>query len=147
VSTSTGKKILHYEDQPEAVEAIHSLLENKLNLDLTKATSPKEVHEILAGNCFDLILLDIRIFSNDAIKKQVDWTREGLYFLQKLRKGDIPGPTRAEVPVLVLTAVVNTADHDKILEVGTSNGSKCLYITKPAHLDTVEKAVMELLKN
>lgn len=139
------KRVLYYEDQPEGVEAIHVLLRKKLKLQITLATNPTNAFEAIVENCFDLILLDIRIFYDEGVGMNVDWRREGLNFLQKLRSGEMHGATPANVPVLVITAVANTTPVEQILEVGTSNGSMCRYASKPANLETVEKAVRELL--
>jgi CheY-like chemotaxis protein len=144
--TTQGKKILYYEDQPEMVAIIQLMLKKKLGLEVMNATTPTEVREALAANCFDLILLDIRIFCEETIENpERDWRREGLFFLEELRCGKIPGTTPIDIPVLVLTAVANTADVDKILEVGSREKARLAYLSKPAHLESVEKAVMELL--
>jgi len=142
-----GKKILYYEDQPLMVEIIQLMLEKKMGFLVTNATTPSAVRERLTADRFDLILLDIRIFYDAAKDKPNNgWEREGLHFLEQLRNGELPGETSKSVPVLVITAVVNTADVEKIIEVGGRNKSKCIYMAKPVDLGEVEEAVMELLR-
>jgi DNA-binding NarL/FixJ family response regulator len=95
---------------------------------------------------FDLVILDIRIQADGPKEQSVteDWARSGLHFLKELRDGKFGERTPKDVPVLVITCVVNTSDVDAILEIGNSPGARCLYIAKPTKLDPVVEAVHKL---
>jgi CheY-like chemotaxis protein len=147
MSEAAQKRILYFEDQIENVKTIIEVL--KLTYDVTCAGSLKEAKSLLEKVHFDLILLDIRILSSgpdDEDKPDRDWRRRGLYFLQDLRDGQLPGLTPRDVPVLVISAVVNTTDVDDMRKAGESNNSRFGYLAKPVLFQRVEKAVAELLQ-
>jgi CheY-like chemotaxis protein len=144
-----GKTVLYYEDQPLQLKAIIDLLRHKLRMEVLPAETPAAAIQCVVDRRLDLILLDIRIRGDsqpdEADEADVDWRRRGLYFLRDLRAGNFRGKTPKEVPVLVITCVVNTVDVDEILAAGNANGCKCLYLAKPVRLAPVEKAVRILI--
>ena len=143
-----GKTALYLEDQPDQVKAIVDFLEGKLGFQVKQAASPDEAYSYLANHKFDLVLLDVRIMNGGHTREgdEQDWRRYGLYFLEELREGRICGSTPNSVPVLVITCVVNTADVERIANLGRRAGGCCRYLSKPLwSLALVETAVDELL--
>jgi CheY-like chemotaxis protein len=143
----SGTRALYFEDQADKVEAICDFLRCKLAIRLTQATTPKEAFAYLKQDQFDLIILDVRIRDDeDTSHNKQKWTRYGVYFLKELREGRIPGRTPSDVPVLVITCVVSTADVEEIQRIGNSAGGRCRYLEKPvSRLAMVEEAICDLM--
>lgn len=140
------KTILYYEDQQDKVRTILEMLTIKLGLTVLLAETPSEARDAVEKRNLDLILLDIRIRGdNQDEDEEEDWRRRGLYFLRDLRAGKLSGATPADIPVLVITGVVNTADVDEILKAGNANNGRCRYLAKPVRLEPVEREVRDLI--
>jgi CheY-like chemotaxis protein len=135
----SGRVALYFEDQPEQVEAITDYLHDKLGFEVLRAESPKEAFHHLATRRLDLVILDVRILGGkerlDGTKQE--WKRYGLYFLEELRRGTASQQTPKNVPVLVITCVVDTADVEKLEALGTSSMSRYRYLAKPLGLDAL----------
>jgi CheY-like chemotaxis protein len=144
----SGQTALYFEDQPGQVQAIVDFLTNKLGFRVTQAESPEQVFDCLAKQKFDLVILDVRIINAEQTREGTvqNWRRYGLYFLEELREGRILGPSPNNVPVLVITCVVTTADVERIFTLGKKAGGRCQYLEKPLeNLGLVETAIGELL--
>ena len=144
-----GKKILYFEDQLDKVDDVIYTLEKNLGFHVIKEDSPDKVYTVLEKNGFDLVILDIRIVGGESDRKgnQQDWTRYGVYFLEELRGGKIKGPTQPNVPVLVFSCVVSTADKERIVTIGEKLNSRFKYLEKPTDLPIVEEVVVQLMAN
>ena len=137
----SGRVALYFEDQPEQVKAIMDYLHDKLGFEVLRAEAPKEAFHYLATRRLDLVILDVRILGG---KERLDgteqeWKRYGMYFLEELRRGTASKKTPKNVPVLVITCVVDTADVEKLEELGTSSGGRFRYLAKPLGLDAFDE--------
>ena len=150
MTDSASKTILYIEDQPEKVQPIILMLTKKCGNHVDLAETLSDAQVFLDQKAYDLIVLDIRFFPSASEGVEAgdgkQWQRRGLYFLEDLRAGKIAGKTPHDVPVLVVSAVVETQDVDEIRRIGGSNGARCAYLAKPVSLDRVELAVAELLR-
>lgn len=95
---------------------------------------------------FDLLLLDLMIHissidynSNEEVKNihfpDIDWTRTGVEFLRRLRKGEYKhyGFPKS-IPVIVATAVSTT--REDVEQLGIND-----YIEKPFSIETLEDSI------
>ncbi len=106
-------KVLVAEDDHANLLALVKLLE-KNNYSVATATNGEEVLELLRGNEFDMILMDIQMPGMN-----------GLEATRAIRNGEA-GPGKLNIPIVALTAYAMAGDKKKILEAGMDE-----YLSKP----------------
>jgi two-component system OmpR family response regulator len=116
-------RILIVEDDEMLAEAVAAALRQSAHL-VTRAASGDEADRLLAGDDFDLVLLDLGLPRLD-----------GLEVLRRLRQ------RRSRVPVLALTARDSPEDRVAGLDLGADD-----YLTKPFRLDELEARVRALIR-
>lgn len=119
-----GKKVLLVDDNKLNLK-VASLLLEKYKLNITQVQSGFEtIDKILAGECYDLILLD------DMMPKM-----SGVETLQKLK-----GIDNFKIPVVVLTANAISGMKEKYLKDGFND-----YLAKPIDKVELEKVIRKYL--
>ena len=116
-------RILIVEDDEMLAEAVAAALRQSAHL-VTRAAAGDEADRLLAGDDFDLVLLDLGLPRLD-----------GLEVLRRLRQ------RRSRVPVLALTARDSPEDRVAGLDLGADD-----YLTKPFRLDELEARVRALIR-
>lgn len=148
----TPSNILLLDDDAESMEPLKSVLESiyGYTVELTAAAS---LLARLSYQRFDLICVDIMIYpySVDGETEvlnihypDVNWHKTGIEFLYRLRRGDYAGSaggTRADVPVIVLSAVAQFSVEDLLKD----NAVNIRYREKPFDLEELVGEIGELI--
>ena len=150
-----SKRILMFEDDYESMKNLAIYMEEQLEWEV-ELTSDKDLLNRLSWERFDLILMDIMIHpvSLDAngLETQnvrydnVSWQHTGFEFIRRLRKGEynLEGQgTPSDVPVIIMSAIVDHGAIDKLMEDGVQiEGS----IEKPFRLQELTNLMQSLLQ-
>lgn len=120
-------RILYIEDQPEYfgpfITALRSAYELEQAGNLTHAV------QILAGEDFDLIIVDIMLAKGERQFPDIDDRRSGLHLIRLLRGerdgGKLTLKCHQDVPIVALTAVSDASAHRDLEALGVRT------ITKP----------------
>ena len=118
-----GARVLVVEDEPVNRLAVTRMLQ-KLGLVPAAAASGPAALELLAGQPFDCVLMDIQMPEMDG----VETTR-------RIRNA-APGTWNPRLPVLALTAHAMKGDRERFLAAGLDG-----YIAKPVDLDDLRRAI------
>lgn len=115
-------RVLIVDDEPVMLSLMaRSLL--RLGYAVTTASNGREALALLAGQRFDLVMLDV-------VMPEID----GFAVCAELRRN-------SDVPVIMLTALNRPEDIVRGLELGADN-----YITKPFHFSEVEARIRAILR-
>lgn len=119
MGTSNDKKILVVDDSTTNVVLLEAVLDGK-GYKISTAFNAKEAFKLLDKEPQDLILLDL-------LMPKIS----GFDFLEEFRKND----ENKKVPVIVISAVTDKDNVDKIMSLGATD-----FIKKPVDIqDLVEK--------
>jgi CheY-like chemotaxis protein len=112
-------EILWIEDQLEiGLEKLKKRLEE--NHQVAIAKDDREATEEMRKRRYDLVIFDIRMKpggGDSVVDHNTPPRKVGLKFLQALREGKIGGETPSNVPVIVLTAIIDEDDKNEIMGV------------------------------
>ena len=122
-SNSARKRILVVDDEKEALEYIHDILEDRY--DVFTALDGKRALEILDAERIDLVLLDIAMQEMDGNK-----------VLQKIRSM----PRTETLPVCIVTAIAAPKQEQDSRRLGAND-----YLIKPFRIETLVDKVASLL--
>lgn len=118
------EKILIVDDEPELLELLQLVIEEKTSHQVVTTTNPLEVPALLEGTSFDLVITDLKMPHLG-----------GIELLETIRKID-PG-----LPVIVLTAYGTIESAVEALQKGAFS-----YVTKPFKIEeiliNIEKALV-----
>jgi len=117
--TVISPRILLVDDDSDGMMSLGDLL--KPHYSLTHARSSEEALRLLAGESFDLVILDVLM-----------WGMSGLQVLQSIRST----PAIAAMPVILVSG---PATHDTVVK-GLQSGAND-YITKPFDTDVVKARI------
>jgi DNA-binding NtrC family response regulator len=119
-----AEKILIVDDEPELLELLQLVIEEKTRHQVVTTTNPLEVRTLLEGTSFDLVITDLKMPHLG-----------GIELIETIRKID-PG-----LPVIVLTAYGTIESAVEALQKGAFS-----YVTKPFKIDeiliNIEKALV-----
>jgi PAS domain S-box-containing protein len=121
-------RILLAEDDPSNQFPIMKFLE-KAGHEATLAENGMQALEILAGNDFDLILMDIQMPVMD-----------GLRAARAIRESEDLG-RKCDIPIIALTAYAMAGDREKFLAMGM-NG----YVAKPVDMQELVRVIDEVFR-
>lgn len=118
-------RILLAEDDEVNLWAERRMLE-KLGHDVTVAMNGREVLEILDGQEFDLIFMDVQMPVLDGV--EATRTIRG-------REG-----SQAKIPIIAMTAYAMTGDREIFLQAGMND-----YLAKPVHIESLKQAIERIM--
>lgn len=127
-SLPSGAKILLVEDNPINQMVAQKMLE-KAGCKSTLANNGVEALTILAGQNFDLVLMDCQMPEMDGF----DATRE-------IRQRNIKALSQQPVPIIAMTANVMSGDRERCLDVGMDD-----YLAKPVQVDELDSLLRKWL--
>ena len=150
-----SRRILLFDDDYESMLPIKLLLEY-LKGYIVELTAEPNVIERLQREKFDLLCLDVMIHpktfdASDAVVENLhfagmNWQRTGLELLKRLRTGDLAtddGGTRADTPVIVLSAVADLSEYEAQIKQWHSNTR---HMEKPFDPEELVKLISDLLQ-
>lgn len=123
----TGRRILLVEDDQVSAVAGVALL-GRHGADVAHARNGREALEILSGQAFDLVLMDVQMQDMD-----------GIEVTRRIREGEA-GEKAGNVPVIALTACAMAGDRERFLAAGM-NG----YVAKPMDIREMLRAAGQAL--
>lgn len=133
--------VLWVEDEPSSLR-YEVILAERHGWRITWADTVKRGLELLRDIAFDLVVVDL-ILSRDDFEKGRGFVdaNAGVSLVESIREPSRKGLTPPNVPLLVITAVVNKETRDKVLvKLETSR----FYQTKPLHEKAYRDVVREL---
>ncbi|MYL85192.1 response regulator [Desulfovibrio aerotolerans] len=116
------KVLVVEDDRVNAIALSHFL--KKAGYAFRLAEDGRHALDILQGECFDLILLDIQMPVMD-----------GLEATRRIRAGEV-GMDKADIPIVALTAHAMSGDREKFLAAGMND-----YLAKPVEMETLKEVI------
>lgn len=114
-----GKMVLFIEDEVFTVRALAKCLKECEGYTVDLVEDLREAAKLLSSKKYDLLILDIMLPHDGVIDQNVSPKESGIAFVRELQKGIIAGQNVSEntdVPIVVLTAVVDPRSMKKIRE-------------------------------
>ena len=119
-----GEKILIIDDEPELLELLKLVIEDKTRHEVTTTTNPLQAPALLEETSFDLVITDLKMPHLG-----------GIELLETIRK------SAPDLPVIILTAFGTIESAVEALQKGAFS-----YVTKPFKIDeiliNIEKALV-----
>jgi len=118
---TTGRRVLIVEDNAINRRVAEGLL-HRLGAEVSLATNGREALDVLDGNSFDLVLMDMQMPVMDGLAATTEIRRRGI-----------------STPIYALTANAFTSDRDVCLAAGMTG-----FITKPVTRDKLAQVLQEV---
>ncbi len=126
-SNPRGLRILFAEDDKVNRLSTVRLLERRGHA-VVAVEDGSQAMEILHRNNFDVVLMDVQMPMMDGVEAT-----------RRIREGEA-GESRANIPIIALTAYAMTGDRDRFLEAGMDD-----YITKPVDAALLEETLQRVM--
>jgi len=123
VTVSRPLKILLAEDDAVSMFAVRCILE-KAGHTVASASDGLQAVELLHGEPFDLVLMDVQMPNVDGVQAT------------RLIRGDESLGVRRDVPIVAMTAYAMSGDREKFLEAGMSD-----YVAKPVNIRELARVI------
>ncbi len=117
-----GRKVLLVDDNPDVLWVLNDMLTRSLEVEITTAENGEEAVRSAKENMPDLILMDLMMP-----------VVNGIEAVNQLRSD----PETGGIPVVALTAFVNTYRKNEVLEEGFVG-----YIEKPVDMDELSDIIL-----
>jgi len=133
--------VLWVEEEPQSLRYERKLAEQQ-GWNITSADTVSRAMELINDTAFDLVVVDLILPSNDFHKQRGYVTPDaGIQFIEAIREPTRKGNTPANVPLLVVTAVVSPEQKARVVKKLTSDQ---YYLTKPLREDVCRNVFIEL---
>jgi CheY-like chemotaxis protein len=135
--------VLWVEDEPDSLRYERKLAEQQ-GWNITSADTVSRAMTLINDTAFDLVVVDLILPLDDFHKQQGYVTPDtGIQFIDAVREPTRKGSTPANVPLLVLTAVISPEQKAKVTKKLISDQ---YYLTKPLQENAYRRVLTELIQ-
>jgi CheY-like chemotaxis protein len=133
--------VLWVDDEPQSLR-YERILADQQGWNITSADTVSRAMELINNTAFDLVVIDLILPLDDFQKQRGYVTPDaGIQFVEAITEPTRKGSTPANVPLLVISAVISDEHKAKVVKKLVSTR---YYLNKPVQEDIYRNILMEL---